>query len=134
MLKKLIAGEYSLAKVFFGFGVLGFLLFILIVSITHGSFAQAVCAKARSSGYCVQNLNVIYYIGSHFINLLIRGGRIATMLMLHLIVSGCFGAYMVIVLRGLYKTAKSYKGSGVWVWGATAGILILCLLGIRTIL
>ncbi|MBO6288939.1 MAG: hypothetical protein J6N45_01255 [Alphaproteobacteria bacterium] len=134
MFKKLVAGEYSLAKTFWLFGVVGFFVFMLITGITHSSFAHAVCGLARNSSRCVQNINVLYYIMSNFINLLLRGGSIATLLMLHLIASGCFGAYAIIVLRGLWKSAKSYEGSKVWAWLAKIGIVGLVLFSLRLIL
>lgn len=134
MLKKLVAGEYSLAKTFWLFGVVGFFIFMLITGITHSSFAHAVCGLARNSFRCMQNINVLYYIMSHFINLLLRGGSIATLLMLHLIASGCFGAYAIIVLRGLWKSAKTYEGSSFWKWTAKIGFICLVVLAFRVVL
>jgi hypothetical protein len=134
MLKKLVAGEYSLAKTFWLFGVFGFFIFMLITGITHSSFAHAVCGLARNSVQCVQNINVLRYIMSHFINLLLRGGSIATLLMLHLIASGCFGAYAIIVLRGLWKSAKTYEGLSLWKWGAKIGLIGLIILALQVVL
>ena len=134
MFKKLVAGEYSLAKTFWLFGVVGFFVFMLITGITHSSFAHAVCGLARNSFRCMQNINVLYYIISHFINLLLRGGSIATLLMLHLIVSGCFGAYAIIVLRGLWKSAKTYEGASFWKWAAKIVMVGLVILALQVVL
>lgn len=134
MWRKLAAGEYSLKMIFWVFGVLGFFLFMILTGITHSSFARMLCARAHSVSYCMSNLNVLYYIGTHFISLLLSGGALATRLMLHLIASGCFGAYMIVVVRGLWKCAKEYKGSKFWVWSAKILLLGLCVLGLRAIL
>ena len=134
MFKKLVAGEYSLPKTFWLFGVLGFLIFMIITGITHSSFAHSVCGLARNSTRCIQNINVLYFIMSNFINLLLRGGDIATYLVLHLIAGGCFGAYAIIVWRGLWKCVKEYKGSRLWVWLAKFGLAGLVILGLHVVL
>ncbi len=134
MWKKLAAGEYSLKMTFWVFGVLGFFLFMIITGITHSSFARMLCARAHSVNYCLEHLNVIKYIVTHFIGLLLGGGALATRLMLHLIASGCFGAYMIVVVRSLWKCAKEYKGSKFWIWSAKVLLLALCVLGLKVIL
>ena len=130
MLKKLVAGEYSLKTTFWGFGVLGFFVFILLTSLTHNTFLQAICPRGR----VCSDVNILYFIMTHFIQLLLRGGTIAFYLVLHLIMSGCFGAYMIMVVRSLWKSSQSYSGKKFWVWCAKILLLALVVIGIRTIL
>ena len=124
MLKRLIAGEYSLRATFWGFGVLGFFLFILLTSLTQNTFLQTLCARNR----ICSDVNIIYFTFSNFIKLLLRGGTTAIYLVLHLIMSGCFVAYMIMVLRGLWKSAANYSGPKFWEW--CAKFLLLCLVGL----
>lgn len=130
MLKRLIAGEYSLRATVWGFGLLGFFLFILITSLTQNTFLQVLCARNRICG----DVNIVYFTFSNFIQLLLRGGKTAIYLVLHLIVSGCFVAYMIMVLRGLWKCAQQYSGSKFWAWAAKLLLLGLVFLGLRSIL
>ncbi len=123
MLKRLIAGECSLRATFWGYGLLGFFLFILLTSLTQNTFLQVLCSRNRVCG----DVNVVYFTFSNFIKLLLRGGTTAIYLVLHLITSGCFVAYMIIVLRGLWKSAAQYSGPKFWIWCAKT--LLLCLVG-----
>ncbi len=130
MLKRLIAGEYSLRAIVWGFGLLGFFLFILITSLTQNTFLQVLCARNRICG----DVNIVYFTFSNFIQLLLRGGKTAMYLVLHLIISGCFVAYMIMVLRGMWKCAQQYGGSKFWAWTAKLLLLGLVFFGLRSIL
>ena len=130
MLKKLIAGECSLSKTFWGYGVLGFFIFIILTSVTQNTFLQALCAQRRTCA----DVNIVIFTLSHFVQLLLHGGKAAMYLVFHLIVSGCFVAYMIMVVRGLWKCAPQYEGKKFLGW--LAKILLICLvcIGIRVIL
>ncbi len=130
MLKKLVAGEYSLKQIFWGFGVLGILVFVLITGLTRSSFVYTICGNNRACG----DINVIWFIMKNFIALLLRGGTVATHLVLHLITSAVFGAYMLMVLRGLWKSAAQYGGPKFWEWCAKILLLALMALSIKWII
>jgi hypothetical protein len=130
MLKRLIAGECSLRATFWGFGVLGFFLFILLTSLTQNTFLQILCSRNRICG----DVNIVYFTFSNFIQLLLRGGTTAIYLVLHLIMSGCFVAYMIMVLRGLWKCTQKNESKKFWAWCAKILLLCLVVLGLRTIL
>lgn len=130
MFKRLVAGEYSLKQIFWGFGVLGIFCFLIITGLTRSSFVHTICAN----NHACENINVIWFILSNFIGLLLRGGTVATHLVLHLITSAVFGAYMLMVLRGLWKSAAQYEGSKFWVWSAKILLLVLVALSIKWVI
>lgn len=121
MLKKLGAGEYSLKVIFWLFGLLGFSLFYLLTSITHNGVLRNICPYGR---LCEKN--IIIYTLSNFANIML--GRLKdsaqTYLVIHILLSALFVAYMIVVLRGLWKCCSSYDGSKFMCYAAK--ILLVC--------
>lgn len=113
MLKKLASGEYSLKVCFWLFGVFGIFLFNIITAITHSGALRAICPYGK---ICATNL--VWYILSHFALIMTRGGHLISTLAPHLIASGCFICYTIILLRGTWKSADNYEGSKFWAFSA----------------
>lgn len=113
MLKRLASGEYSLKVCFWMFGVFGILLFNFITAITHSGALKAICPYGQ---LCSKNL--ILYILSNFALIMTRNGHLIASLAPHLIASACFICYIIILLRGTWKSAGSYEGSAFWAFSA----------------
>ena len=113
MLKKLASGEYSLKVCFWLFGGLGIFLFNIITSITHSGALRAICPYGK---VCAKNL--VWYIVSNFALIMTRHGHLITTLAPHLIASACFICYVIILLRGTWKSADSYEGPKFWAFAA----------------
>lgn len=131
MLKKLANGEYSLKVIFWLFGILGFLLFFLITSITHAGALKYICPAGN-----ICSRTIILYILYNFINLMMRGTQTGIMsyLAFHLLCSASFVIYMYITLRGLWKSCASYEGAKFWEWGAKITLVLLALVSFKSIL
>lgn len=130
MLKRLVNGEYSLKVVFWLFGVLGFALLFLASSITHSGLIKAVCMGQNNCSF-----NVVKYVLQNFIKLLIGGMQTGVMpyLVSHLIMSAVFVVYMYLVLRGLWKSAAGYEGSGFWKLSAKTILVVLAIMCFKSI-
>lgn len=121
MLKKMVNGELSLRLTFWAFGLLGFFLFFIFTSITHAGVLRHICPMGQ-----VCSRNVISYILSNFINLLMRGTQSGVLFYLtaHILLSASFVVYIYITLRGLWKASESYEGKSFWAWSAK--IILVC--------
>lgn len=130
MLKKLAAGELSLRLTFWVFGLLGFFIFFVFTSITHAGVLRMICPAGQ-----VCSRNLIFFIMSNFINLLMRGTQSGVMLYLtmHLLFSASFIFYMYITLSGLWKSAASYEGKAFWAWSAKIILVCLALFSLKSI-
>ena len=131
MLKKLAAGELSLKLTFWVFGLLGFFIFFIITSITHAGLLKYICPVGQ-----VCSRNVLFFVASNFINLLMHGSQSGIMLYLtsHILLSAGFIVYMYITLRGLWKTAATYEGKALWVWCAKMILVCVAVLSLRAII
>lgn len=130
MLKRLANGEYSLKTTFWMFGLLGFFIFNLFTNITHNGTLRAICPYGR---VCSQN--IVLYIFTNIVNLMTgKSSGVMTYLVFHLIFSACFICYMIITVRGLWKSAAAYEGKQFWAVSAKFLIICLVLLSMRSIL
>lgn len=121
MLRKLANGELSLKLTFWVFGLLVYFIFFIFTSITHAGVLRYICHAGQT---CSQNL--ILYILTHFINLMMSGTQSGIMfyLIAHLLLSTSFIFYIYITLAGLWKSAASYEGAAFWAWSAK--IIMVC--------
>lgn len=130
MLKKLANGEYSLKIIFWVFGLFGFFVFYVFTSITHAGVLRCICPMGQ---ICSQNL--IWFIASNFIGLMMRGTQSGVMLYLvsHILLSASFAVYMYLTLRGVWKAAATYEGSAFWKWSAKILLVLLAVLSFKSI-
>ena len=131
MLKKLAAGELSLKLTFWVFGVLGFFILFVITSISHAGLLKYICPIGQ-----VCSSNVLFFVASNFINLLIRGSQSGVMLYLtsHILLSAGFIVYMYITLRGLWKTTATYEGNAFWPWCAKIILVCVAVMSLKAII
>lgn len=129
MLKKLATGEYSLKATFWVFGLLGFLLFNIMVNITQNGVLRAICNGRKCSK------NIVLYILTNF-PVLMTNSRNGVMLALgiHLILSACFVCYMILVVRGIWKSSAVYEGHKFWSMCAKFITIIVLLLSLKSII
>ena len=128
MLKKLAAGEYPLRTIFWGFGFIGFLFFNLVAVMTKSAAVHSVCGNA---GRCASSF--VLLVISSFVDLMTRRG-IPVAIALHFLVGACFVCYMILVIRGLMKSSKTYEGSPFWSFCAKVMMVFLILVNLKTIL
>lgn len=130
MLKKLASGELSLKLTFWVFGLLGFFIFFILTGITHAGVTHRICLVGKT---CPHNL--VFYIATHFIGLLMNGVQSGVMLYLvfHILLSASFAIYMYITLRGLWKSAESYEGSAFWAWCAKIILVSIALISLKSV-
>ncbi|MBR3502239.1 MAG: hypothetical protein IKO06_04965 [Alphaproteobacteria bacterium] len=113
MLKKLASGEYSLKVCFWLFGGLGVLLFNIITAITHSGALKAICYYSTVCG-----MNIVLFVLSNFALLMTGRGHLLYALAPHFIASACFICYVLILIRGTWKSADKYEGSKFWAFSA----------------
>lgn len=129
MLKKLAAGEYALKMIFWVFGVFGFSIFGLITNIAHSSLLRVICGNARC------NRSVIWFFFSHFISIMTsNNSTFRWLIIIHAFLGAAFGAYMLIVLRGLWKCGAGYEGNAFWLFSAKFLLICLALLCLKSII
>ncbi len=119
MLKKLVNGEYSLKVCFWLFGGLGIFLFNIITAITHSGALRAICPYGR-----VCNQNLILYIFANYASIMTGRGHLISTMAPHFIASACFVCYVIILLRGTWKSAENYEGSKFLAY--MAKIILIC--------
>ena len=131
MLKKLGASEYSLKVTFWLFGLLGFSIFYLLTSITHSGVLRNICPYGR-----LCDKNIVLYTLSNFANLMLGRLNNTTQiyLIIHILLSAVFVAYMIVVLRGLLKSCASFSGSRFWVYAAKFFLICLMLYCFKSII
>lgn len=129
MFKKLANGEYSLKITFWLFGVLGFFLLNIITNMTHNGVLRMICDKGA---LCIKS--VILYALSHLIQIFLNGGRLLTMLGIHVLISTIFVVYAYILLRGLWKSSASYEGHAFWPICAKLVLVCWTLIGLKSII
>ncbi|MBQ8482277.1 MAG: hypothetical protein IJ532_07065 [Alphaproteobacteria bacterium] len=130
MLKKLANGELSLKLTFWVFGLLVYFIFFIFTSITHAGVLRYICPAGKT---CSDNL--IVYIFTHFIGLMMRGTQSGIMfyLIAHLLLSTSFIFYIYITLAGLWKSAASYEGAAFWAWSAKIIMVGIALASLKSI-
>ncbi|MBP5352659.1 MAG: hypothetical protein J6Y91_02705 [Alphaproteobacteria bacterium] len=129
MLKKLASGECSLKVTFWVFGVFGFAVLALITNITHSSLLRVICGHARC------NRSVILYFFSNFISIMTsHNAAFRWFLVIHSFMGALFGAYMLMVLRGLWKSAEKYEGSSFWAVSAKFLLVVMALFCLKSII
>ncbi len=129
MFKKLANGEYSLKITFWLFGVLGLFLLNIITNMTHNSVLRMICAKGA---LCAQS--VILYTLAHLLQIFLSGGRLMTVLGIHVLISAVFVVYSYILLRGLWKSSASYEGHTFWPICAKLVLVCWTLIGLKSII
>ena len=129
MFKKLGSGEYSLKITFWLFGVFGFAIFSLLTSITHSSLLRTICGSSR----CISS--VILFFFSHFISIMTSSNSgLRWFIIVHSFFGAMFGAYMLTVLRSLWKCGEKYEGSAFWLYSAKFLLVCLALVCLRSII
>jgi hypothetical protein len=129
MLKKLAGGEYSLKITFWAFGLLGFLLFNILTNITHSGVLRIICPYGR-----LCSVNIVLYIFNNSVRLMTGSNdSVMTYLVCHLILAACFVCYMIVVLRGLWKSADAYEGKKFWPFCAKFLTVCLVLISLKSI-
>lgn len=130
MLKKLVAGDYSLKLTFWIFGVLGFSLFYVIAGITRTSLVGAARISGTEIGV------VIKYILNRSVSLMLGNvsGNVMPYIVMHLITGAVFVVYMYLVLRGLWKSGDKYEGGKFWVWSAKAVLVAMALWYLKSVI
>lgn len=119
MLKKLASGEYSLKVCFWLFGGIGIFLFNIITAITHSGALKAICPYGK-----ICYVNLVWYVLSNFAIIMTGKGHLISTMAPHLIASACFICYVIILLRGTWKSAENYEGSKFWVFSAK--LILVC--------
>lgn len=128
MLKKLASGEYSLKVCFWLFGVFGIFLFNIITAITHNGALREICPYGK---ICTTNL--VLYILSNFAIIMTKSGHLISTLAPHLIASACFICYVIILLRGTWKSADKYEGSKFWAFSAKWTLVCWALFSLKLV-
>jgi len=129
MFKKLGAGEYPLKTVFWMFGLLGFLLFYIITSITHSGILRLICPYRT---LCTRNL--ISYIHLNAPTIMLRKGNLLPYIATHIVLGAAFAVYMYVVLRSLWKCCETYEGSKFWEYSAKFILISLSLVCIKSLI
>lgn len=130
MLKKLASGEYSLKVTFWLFGLCGTFLFYLVVNMTHNGLLRMICSYGS---VCVKS--VLLYILFNFPMLITGSNRISLSSFLpHLLIASLFVFYLLILIRGLWKSAAIYEGSKFWTVMAKMVVICLFVLGLKAII
>ncbi|MBR6355895.1 MAG: hypothetical protein IKR92_03465 [Alphaproteobacteria bacterium] len=83
----------------------------------------ALCAKS-----------VVLFALSHLIQIFLNGGRLLTMLGVHVLISTIFVVYAYILLRGLWKSSASYEGHAFWPICAKLVLVCWALIGLKSII
>lgn len=129
MLKKLTSGEYTLKVTFWIFGILGFSVFALITNITHSSLVRSVCGTSR----CIRS--VVLYFFSHFVAIMTGANSgLQWFMVIHSFLSAAFGAYMLVILKSLWKCGEKYEGSSFWLLSAKFLLVCLAILCLKSII
>lgn len=89
---------------------------------------HAVCGEGRR---CASSFILLVF--SSFVDMITRRG-IPLAIVLHFLVGACFVCYMILVMRGLMKSSKTYEGSPFWSWSAKIAMVVLILLNLKNIL
>lgn len=130
MLKKLASGEYSLKVTFWLFGLCGTFLFYLLVNITHNGLLRLICSYGRS---CVKS--VLLYILGNFPLLMTGTAKLTISAFVpHLLLSSLFVCYLLLLVRGLWKSSDVYEGSRFWSVGAKIIVIGMVLLGLKSVI
>lgn len=130
MLKKLAAGECSLKMTFWVFGLLGFFVFSLVTNITHSSLLRTICGYSRN---CERS--VVWFFFMHFIQIMSSSNSAFRWCVIaHSFFGATFGAYMLLVLRGLWKCGEKYEGNAFWLFSAKFILVCLALLCLKSII
>ncbi len=129
MFKKLANGEYSLKITFWLFGVFGLFLLNLITTMTHNSVLRMICAQG-----VLCSKSVILYTLTHLLQIFLNGGRLMTVLGVHILMSAVFAVYAYILLRGLWKSSSSYEGRTFWSVCAKLMLVCLTIVGLKSII
>lgn len=130
MLKKLAEGEYSLRLTFWVFGMLGFFVFAVLTGMTRAGVLHHI---GCSGSYCPRNL--VLFILPRIFSLMTSGAQSGVMpyILAHLLMSAVFGVYAYLVLRGLWKAAKSYTGPKFWSLSAETALVALAFVCLRAV-
>ena len=130
MLKKFANGEYSLKVTFWLFGILGFLLFNIITRLTRASVLHMMCYGKICSH------SIILFILTNFPNIMMgkMNTQMQTALIIHIFISAFFGVFMILLLRGIWKSGVNYSGAKFWVWCAKLIVVCLTIMGIQLII
>lgn len=130
MLKRLVAGEYSLKSTFWMFGLIGFLIFNIIVNISQNSVLRLICPYGK-----ICSKSIVLYILQNIPILMTRStGGLMTSLAIYLIIGAIFCCYMIIVLRGLWKTCDAYEGPKFWAHCSKLILVSLSLLCFKSLI
>lgn len=129
MLKKLANGDYSLTITFWVFGLVGIFLFSIFANITHSGLLRTICPAGR---ICSQN--IVLFVVMNWAAIMTGSGKLLSILMPHLLISSCFVCYMIILVRGLWKSADGYEGKKFWAWMAKLIIICLSVLSVKSII
>ena len=130
MLKKFANGEYSLKTTFWLFGVFGFFMFNIITRLTQASVLHYLCNGQQ----CFRS--IILFILRNFVNIMTGkiNAQMQTALIIHIFVSAFFAVFMILLLRGIWKSGATYEGKKFWVWCAKLIVICFAFLCIKSII
>ena len=129
MFKKLGAGEYPLKMTFWMFGMLGYLIFYIITSITHSGILRMICPNRT-----LCSRNIISYIHLNAPTIMLSKGYLLPYIAMHIVISAAFVVYMYVVLRSLWKCCNNYEGNKFWSYSAKFILVSLSLLCIQSLI